>query len=428
MQTGRIAERYQPEIKVHGVMHNFPQTLAVRSDAAKVNTVVVQRPLKPHSRHAVSAIDSAFQPSDDDLARLQHDAFVHALEDNGIQVIHFDAILAEVLKYADGRDWILERRMQRADDPSPCIAKMMPLLEEMEPECLAQSLLSGLDPGACRQTRPEKRTIAATVEACCLQPLPELTYPRRSLRWVGSGAVIGQGLGVASRAMSINIAAVLHFAPFFDDTNFDFLMASDGAEPDWPIIDGRDIAVMSDTIVMGAATANTSVAALHLLASALFRRNRVAELLCVDLQRTGITHLDDCLSILDRDCILADRRRIDSAPAFVIRDARHGGMNTVEAIREPFIAHLASLMAPVELRIIDASDVEDSDGRTSLTRCCPLVLMPGKVLVFEEDQAAVPILEQHGIKVIAMLPGSAFMGVGRGPRSLAAVISASPSE
>ena len=80
-------------------------------------------------------------------------------------------------------------------------------------------------------------------------------------------------------------------------------------------------------------------------------------------------------------------------------------------------------MEVTELNLIDISQHPKPVG-DALATLAPIVLSPGRIIAFEEQEAAFPVLEQHGIEIVSCFPGAALSPNGKGPRGLLAALHA----
>jgi len=401
-------------------MRRNPKEFTVKYDAAKARIVLVQRPSSTSRSAGVSGDRNEHGAGAREPAIAQHARVVEELRNAGITVLQFESVLAEAVGCADGRDWILERRLESGGPAPGAREAINSWLQDMASDVLARVLVHGVKP----EDMPESVRRGGGDADSYLPALPSLTYPRGCIRWLANGVVIGQGSGRDRRAEAVNTATVLHFAPIFDEAHFEFWLTSDGAQSDWPPIDGRDIAMPGKSIVVGAMTETTSATALRQLAAALFRRNVATEMVWLDLLDAGVGHLDDCLAVLDKDCILVDGAILERTPVFTIRAAGTRSIHSVAASKMSFVTTLEGMMAPATVRVIDTSRLTGVEVKIALGTIAPLVVMPGKVIAFEEHRMVFPVLEDNGVEIVAAVPGAALMRDGRGPRNLAAVVSA----
>lgn len=386
----------------------------VASDAGIVHDVIVQQPTGPVGHDSAGRLLP-------DAAIGQFEALVEALEGAGITVLHLDGLLAETLRFADARNWLLERRVADRGFNAPLHRAVLSWLNELPRTQLLSYLTQGLHAAALPAALREQLG-GADVEV--LPALPDGARLRQYARWLGGGVLLGKGSGPQRRAASVNMSAVLHFSPVFDEAHFEFWLASDGADSQWPPIDGHDVAMLGPSTVLAGITRNTTPDALLLLSHALHRHGHATRIVCVDLRCTRCGSLDDCFVPLDHDLMLVDGPVMEAAPAFIVRPSGRADIHSVTPCAVPVMEQLAQMVAPMRLRIIDTSRAVDKASRRALMAIHPLVLAPGKILAFSEHAAAFGELERSGIEIAVAVPGDALCAGGCGPSSFVSVVSA----
>ncbi|MBU4528751.1 MAG: hypothetical protein KUA43_20770 [Hoeflea sp.] len=391
--------------------------ISVIDDVAPLRDVLVQGPV------CAPAAGSARGDGNAGRAVLQHGRFVAELQRAGVVVRHLDAALCSTLGFADARDWIVERRVGEYENDRRRGSEIISWMSEQPAETLTRFLIEGmrmsqLPPGFNRPTEASELR-----DGWFLPPLSDLTQIRGTLRFIDAGAVVCPLQAELSRASAITASTVLNFAPLFDEARFEFWLTSDGADRSCPPIDGRDLAMPGGLVCVAAITRATSVQALSELAASLLRKNRGYRIFWLDLTATSCESLDDCFVPLGRDCALVDSEVLGTASAFAVRPSRHGMALTIEPCQSAFLKEIARVLGTADIRLIDAKNHAGS-VRNALNRLAPVVLSPGRVLVFEDHRAAFPVLEEHGIEIVSALDGSALSRDGKGPRGLVSALHA----
>ncbi|WP_284218085.1 arginine deiminase family protein, partial [Shinella yambaruensis] len=77
-------------------------------------------------------------------ARQEHDVFVDALRERGVTVHLFGELLAETLALPEGRDWLLDRRVDASIVGYDMVGELRGWLDEMPAEQLASLLVGGI--------------------------------------------------------------------------------------------------------------------------------------------------------------------------------------------------------------------------------------------------------------------------------------------
>ena len=387
--------------------------ISVSDDVGRLRDVLVQGP--------ASTLPGPPRADGGEALR-QHARLVTELERAGVIVRQLDALLLTALGYADVRDWIVERRVLEHEDSRRRRAEIMAWMSERSPATLTGFLMNGmplsaLPPGFGRATVAE-----GGAGGWYLPPIADMMQVRSALRFIGTGAVVCPLEAELNRVLAITISAVLNFAPLFDESQFEFWLTPDGTDRPCPPIDGHDLALPDGSVCVAAITRATSARALSDLAAALLKKNGDFHIFWLDLTATGCDRLDECFVPLCRDCMLVDSAVLEAAVAFSVRPSRRGSTLTIEPCQVTFLEEIARAMeAP--LRLIDASR-QIGPVRAALRRLAPVVLSPGRIIVFEEHGAAFDVLEQNGIEIVAALEGSALSPDGRGPRGLVSALRA----
>ncbi|MCY0147449.1 arginine deiminase family protein [Hoeflea sp. G2-23] len=359
-------------------------------------------------------------------ARLQHAELVRVLGQEGVRVRYFDELLASALGFADARDWVLERRVGECVDDAGRVTEISTWLSERPVDVLADYLVNGMQVSDLPSELSKVKKGAGGEVDWVFCPLYDLGNLRRHLRVLGGNVVIAQPLPAARRPEAITVSAVLNFAPLFDDANFEFWPTSDGADCDFPAIDGRDLAILGcGDIFIGAITRATSVTALSALTAALFQQNAVGHAFWVDLTGPDGRCLDDCLVALAPDCVIVDGAVLEQAEVFRVYSAPRGEVLRITACDTAFLRELCASFSG-GLNVIDASHYPGAVGR-SLAGLSPIVLAPGHILAFAEHEPAFEVLEQYGVTIACALNGSALAHDCKGPRGLVTALLAGPA-
>ena len=390
--------------------------ISVIDDVGRLRDVMVQGP-------ACAQTAAALGDRNARQAVLQHARFVAEMERAGVTVRHLDAALRSALGFADARDWIVERRVGEYEDDRRRGSEIISWMSELPAETLTRFLMDGMQTSELPPGFDAPNDASHHNGGWFLPPLADMTQIRGSLRFIDAGAVVCPLQAGVSRASAITVSAVLNFAPLFDESRFEFWLSSDGADRSCPSIDGRDLSMPGELICVGAITRATSVQALSELAASLFRKNRGYRVFWLDLTATGCDCLDDCFVPLGRECALVDSEVLGTASAFLVRPCRHGMALTIEPCQAGFLKQLARALGAADLCLIDARH-HAGPVRAALSRLAPIVVSPGRIMVFENHQAAYPVLEEQGIEIVAALDGSGLSRDGKGPRSLVSVLHA----
>ena len=387
-------------------------TVSVDDDIGTLREALVQGPVcNPHRQ--VQPVGRANSQE----AMRQHARLVSELEAAGVAIQHLDRLVYSALGFADARDWLLERRVgERECDGRPA-DEMIAWLSEQPADILTHYVMEGMPRSALPSGFACLGHDNPDGAGWFLPPLGNFTHPRGLVRFLDGGAVVCQPEPAASRAAAITISAVLNFAPLFDHSGFDIWLDVYGTETSCPPINGRDITVPGHMTCVGAITHATSVQALSLLAASLFRQGKAETMFWIDLTGAGCESLDDCFVPLSDECLLVDMKVLEMANAFVVRANTRGAVLGIEPCKSGFLTELSVALGSTEPCYIDVSRFAGPVG-SALASVAPIVLSPARIMAFEHHEAAFPLLEQHGVEIASVLPGSALSQQGKGPRGL----------
>jgi arginine deiminase len=393
-------------------MANAGTVISVLDDTGVLRDALVQGPVcNPLGGSAMGVENEARE------AVQQHRRLVRELETAGATVRHLDALLHSALGFADARDWVLERRISEAEDDQGRACEIMSWLSEQPAETLTRYLMDGMQTGELPAGLRRPAYGAPDNGGWFMAPLGDVMHPRGRLRVLNGGVVLSQPEQQHSRAAAITAATVLNFAPLFDQSRFEFLLTADGADRSCPPVDGNDIAMPGERVCVGAITHSTSVQALSLLAASLFRQNKAGTMFWLDLTGTDCECLDDCFLPLSRECLLVDMKLLELVNAFVVRANHRGAVLGIEPCKSSFVEELARSMGARELHLIDLKQHPEPVA-DALARLAPIVVSPGRIIAFDEHEAAFRLLERHGVEIVSSFPGAALSRKGKGPRGL----------
>lgn len=400
-------------------MANAGTAISVVDDIGVLQDALVQGPVCNPAGGDVESDDRVTQE-----AVQQHQRLVKGLGASGVTVRHLDALLCSALGFADARDWILERRIGVLAGGRDGAGEMLAWLSEQPTGTLTRYLMDGMQTAMLPPELYQTVGDGGGEPGWLIAPLADVTHTRQLLRVMEGGVMLCQSDPQGSNSAAITVATVLNFAPLFDQSSFEFWMGTDGADRSCPPVSGYDIAMPGERIWVGAITRNTSVQALSLLAASLYRQNKDGVMFWIDLSGSECDCLDDCFVPLSRECLLVDRKLLDQASAFVVRANHRGAVLAIEPCKSSFLEELHRWLIPADLCLMDVGQFERPVA-AALAGLAPIVVSPGRIIAFEQHEAAFRVLEQQGIEVVASLPGTALSQTGKGPRGLVAALHAS---
>src|SRR5690349_166026 len=186
------------------------------SEVGTLRTVLLHRPGPELRRLTPRNNDQLLFDGVPWVARAQeeHDAFAQALRDRGVEVLHLDRLLVEVLDFPAARAELIAAAV---DDPrlGPTLRRGVSAhLADLAAEALARTLIAGL----AHDELPAGSGLAFELMSrgeFIVPPLPNLLFTRDSSVWVGDQvAVTSLAMPARHRESTITSAVYTHHPRF----------------------------------------------------------------------------------------------------------------------------------------------------------------------------------------------------------------------
>src|SRR4051812_34192847 len=403
-----------------------PSPLGAGSEVGRLRTVLLHRPGSELSRLTPRNNDQLLFDGVPWVARAQeeHDAFAAALGDRGVEVLHLDRLLAEVLAFPSARAELIAAAV---DDPrlgATLQASATAHLSDLAPDDLATTLIAGL---AHDELRGGKGIAYELMDRSdfVVPPLPNLLFTRDSSVWIGDEvAVTSLAMPARHRESTITAAIYTHHPRF---AGVEQLYGS-GLEH----LEGGDVLLLAEGVVAVGVGERTTPGGAERLARRLFARGLATTVLVVPIaQQRATMHLDTICTMVDVDAMVMYPAVADqlmawtvTAPDGVAEDA--GTAELSVSGPQPFLVAAAGAMGIERLRVIDtgldpvtAEREQWDDGNNTLA------LAPRPAVAYERNTVTNAALEAHGIEVVAI--AGSELGSGRGgPRCMSCPIQRDP--
>jgi arginine deiminase len=397
----------------------------VASEVGRLRKVLMHRPdLSLKRLTPTNAADLLF---DDVLwvrrAGEQHDAFVDLLRDRGVEVFLLGPLLAETLEQRpDMKKQILDVVVHELTVGVGLADELKSYLSGLGSEVLAEHLIGGL----AKSEMPDLDFTSSLTgqmysdQDFVLPPLPNSLFTRDSSCWIYGGVSLNPMYSKVRQLEVVNVGAVYHHHPMFEEADFDYWYPPEGRTADFDLddfghasLEGGDVMPIGQGTVLIGCSERTTPLMVEQLARALFAKGAAERVIACQMTKDRAhMHLDTVFTFLDRDAVTVYPPVVDRIVAFSLRPGDREG--TVEVTRErSFLDAVTDALSLRRLRIVTTGGDDYQAEREQWDDGNNLVaLEPGVVVGYSKNEYTNQKLRNAGIEVLE-IDGSE-LGRGRG--------------
>ncbi|MDN6721310.1 MAG: arginine deiminase [Staphylococcus equorum] len=392
----------------------------VNSEIGKLKKVMVHRPGKEMENLMPDYLDRLLF---DDIpylkgAQEEHDTFVKALEDEGVEVVYVEKLTAEALDAGNAKEefvdqWISESGIV-SEDVKEVVKKQLLDLDTFD---MVLKTTEGF-----RKTEVDSdhfsNSLADLLESeypFLVDPMPNLYFTRDPFATMANGVTINQMFAETRNRETIYGDFIFKYHPEYKE-NVDKFYARDEEDR----IEGGDELVLSKDVLAIGISQRTDSRAIETLARRVFKEDAFKEILGFDIgQHRKFMHLDTVFTMVDYDKFTIHPEIEAGLRVMSIKPDGNGDIvieekeshNLAEVLAEALGLDEVTLIPCGGGGLVDSAREQWNDGSNTLT------IAPGVVVVYDRNTITNALLKEHGLKLIE-LPGSELVRGRGGPRCM----------
>lgn len=298
------------------------KALGVWSEVGQLRRVLVHRPdLSLRRLTPGNCRDLLF---DDVLwvkrAREEHDVFVDALRDRGVEVLQLRELLAETLNNAEARSWLLDRVASPMRSGVSMLGEMRAWLEALSSADLSRLLIGGLAKAEAPFSDRGLTGLVTDAHDFILPPLPNHLFTRDTSCWIYNGVSLNPMAKHARKRETLNYRAIYRFHPMFTGGGHEIWFGSEERDYADATIEGGDVMPIGNSTVLVGMGERTTPQAVECLAQSLFDKAAARRVIAAAFPRArSAMHLDTVFTMVDRDKVTCYPEAVESFRTWSLR-------------------------------------------------------------------------------------------------------------
>ena len=404
----------------------------VHSEVGKLRKVIVHRPelslkrLTPNNHDELLFDDVLWV----ERAQWEHDQFVKAMRDRGIDVYYHVDLLGEALAASEeARRNVIQMVASEYTVGWSLVDEVREFLMKMKPDMLAKHLVGGLTVGEMEDggfDLGKFRKISLGAAAVddpgffVLPPVPNSLFQRDPSCWIYNGVTVNPMFWPARRREALNMLTIYRYHPMFQEAEFDFWYPEQTHDGGFTIQDfgkasmeGGDVQPIGNGTVAIGCSERTQARMIEMVAKKLFEAGGAERALVALMTKDRAhMHLDTVFTLLDRDIATAFPKVVNNISAISLRPGKKPGDFHVTE-EKSFVDAVADALKIKKLNVVETGGDEYQAQREQWDDANNTVaLEPGVVVSYERNTFTISKMRQAGVEVVAI--AGFELGKGRG--------------
>jgi arginine deiminase len=405
----------------------------VHSEVGKLRKVIVHRPdlslkrLTPNNHDDLLFDDVLWV----ERAQWEHDQFVKAMRERGIEVYYHLDLLGEALAASEeARRNVIEMVASEYTVGWSLVEEVREFLARMKPDVLAKHLVGGLtigemEAGGFDLMGFSKISLGAAAVInepgyFVLPPVPNSLFQRDPSCWIYNGVTVNPMYWPARRRESLNMLTIYRYHPMFQAAKFDFWYPDQAGDGSFNIQDfgrssmeGGDVQPIGNGTVAIGMSERTQARMIELVAKNLFEKGGAERVIAAVMTKDRAhMHLDTVFTLLDRDIATAFPKVVNNIQAISLRPGKKPGDFHITE-EKSFLGAVADALHIKKLNIVETGGDEYQAQREQWDDANNTVaLEPGVVVSYERNTFTIAKMRQAGVEVVAI--AGFELGKGRG--------------